>query len=174
MDPPHPWLPHPQIQPITDWTYLGRKELQKVPEAKLEFDGHQATICRFPNDSVVKNLPANIGDAGSITGSGRAPGGGNGNPLQYSCLRNPMDRGAWWVTAYGVAKSNIWLSNFKKRQLFTQYFHWNHSYLHRIYIILGTTSNLIVPSSLAGYSPRDHRVRHNWATNTFISNLKMI
>jgi len=47
----------------------------------------------FPGGSVVKNLPANAGDAGSIFGSGRSPGEGNGNPLQYSCLRKPIDRG---------------------------------------------------------------------------------
>ena len=57
---------------------------------------------------VVKNPPANAGDIrdeGSIPGSGRSPGGGRGNPLQYSCLENPMDRGAWWATVHGVAKS---------------------------------------------------------------------
>ena len=48
---------------------------------------------------------ANAGDSGSVPGSGRSPEGGNGNPLQYSCLGNPMDIGAWWVTAHGVAKS---------------------------------------------------------------------
>ena len=45
------------------------------------------------------------GDSGSIPGLGRSPGGGNGNPLQYSCLKNPMDRGAWWATIHGVTKS---------------------------------------------------------------------
>ena len=62
----------------------------------------------FPGGSVVKNLPANVGDAGDmglILGWGRSPGGGNGNPLQYFCLENPMDRGAWWATVHGVAKS---------------------------------------------------------------------
>ena len=57
---------------------------------------------------VVKNPPANAGDirdVGSIPGSGRSPGGGHGDPLQYSCLENPMDRGAWWATVYGMAKS---------------------------------------------------------------------
>ena len=49
----------------------------------------------FPGGSVVKNLPASAGDAGSIPGLGRSPGEGNGNPLQYSCLKNPMDGGAW-------------------------------------------------------------------------------
>ena len=54
---------------------------------------------------VVKNLPANAGDVGSIPGSGRSPGERNGNPVQYSCLENPMDSGAWGATAYGAAKS---------------------------------------------------------------------
>ena len=57
---------------------------------------------------VVKKLPANAGDirdAGLIPGMGRSLGGGHGNPLQYSCLENPMDRGAWQATVYGVAKS---------------------------------------------------------------------
>ena len=58
---------------------------------------------------MVKNLPANAGDtgdAGSIPGSTRSPGGGNGNPLQYSCLEKPMDRGAWPATVHGVAESD--------------------------------------------------------------------
>ena len=57
---------------------------------------------------VVKNPPANtanIRDKGSIPGLGISPGEGNGNPLQYSCLENPMDRGAWWATVHSVAKS---------------------------------------------------------------------
>ena len=57
---------------------------------------------------VVKNLPANaedVRDEASIPGSGRSPGGGHGNPLQYSCLENPMDRGAWQAIVHGVAKS---------------------------------------------------------------------
>ena len=59
----------------------------------------------------VKNLPANAGDAGSTPGSGRFPGEGNGYPLQYSCLDNPMDRGAWRATIHGVAKSQTQLGN---------------------------------------------------------------
>ena len=57
---------------------------------------------------VVKNPLANAGDirdAGLVPGLGRSLGGGHGNPLQYSCLENPMDRGAWWATVHGVAKS---------------------------------------------------------------------
>ena len=53
-----------------------------------------------------------MGDLGSIPGSGRSPGEGNGNPLQYSCLENFMDGGAWWATVHGVAKSQTRLSNF--------------------------------------------------------------
>ena len=62
----------------------------------------------FPRGSVVKNPPANAGDTGDlglIPASGRFPGVENGNPLQYSCLENPTDRGAWWATVCGVAKS---------------------------------------------------------------------
>ena len=63
----------------------------------------------FPGGTVVKNcLPMEekqAEDVGSIPGSGRSPGGGNGNPLQYSCLGNPMDRGAWWATVHEITKS---------------------------------------------------------------------
>ena len=52
----------------------------------------------FPGGAVVKNLPANAGDVGLIPGLERSPGGENDNPLQYSCLGNPMDRGVWWAT----------------------------------------------------------------------------
>ena len=63
----------------------------------------------FPGDSVIKNLPSNAGDAenmGLIPGSGKPPGGENGNSLQYSCLENPMDRGAWQTTVLAVAKES--------------------------------------------------------------------
>ena len=62
----------------------------------------------FQRDVVVKNPPANAGDAGLIPVLGRSPGGGNGNPLQFSCLGNPLDREAWWATVHGVAKSWTW------------------------------------------------------------------
>ena len=54
---------------------------------------------------MVKNSPANAGEAGSIRESERSPGEGNGSPLQYSCLENPMDRGTWWATVHGVTKT---------------------------------------------------------------------
>ena len=62
------------------------------------------SLC-FPGDSAVKNLPANAGDTGSIPGSGRSPGEGNGCPLQYSCLGNPMDRGACQATVHAISMS---------------------------------------------------------------------
>ena len=60
--------------------------------------------CGFPGGSAIKNLPANAGDAGSIRGSGKSPGEGNGNPLQYSCLENPRDRGPWQEQVHGVTR----------------------------------------------------------------------
>ena len=65
----------------------------------------QSPCIDFPGGSVVKNLPAIAGDAGLLPGSERSLGEGNGNPLPYSCLRNPMDRGAWQAIVHGVAKS---------------------------------------------------------------------
>ena len=66
----------------------------------------------FPGGSDVKASARNAGDLGSILGSGRFPGEGNGNLLQYSCLENPMDWGAWWATGHGVSKSRTRLSDF--------------------------------------------------------------
>ena len=75
----------------------------------------------FPSDSGIKNLPANSGDArdmGLIPGSGRSPGEGTGYMLQFSCLDNSKDRGAWWAAVHGVAKSrrthiiSVWTPGF--------------------------------------------------------------
>ena len=60
---------------------------------------------------MIKNLPGDAGHEGLIPGLGRFPGIENGNPLQYSCLENPMDSGAWWATVHGVAKSRTRLSD---------------------------------------------------------------
>ena len=76
----------------------------------------------YQHGTVIKNLPANAGDTGEvglIPGSGRYPGGGNGNPLQYSCLENLMDRGAWRATVHGVTKSQTQLND------------WAHTYHHK-------------------------------------------
>ena len=80
-----------------------------VLQASLSFTISQS----FPDGTVVKNLPANAGDArdmGSIPGSGRCPGVGNGNPLQYSCLENPMDREVWQAIVTKDSDMTQWLS----------------------------------------------------------------
>ena len=77
----------------------------------------------FPDDKVIKNLPANAEDArdaGSIPGLGSSPGAGNGNLLQYSCLENPTDRGAWWATVHGVTKSWTRPSDFTQGKLWVR------------------------------------------------------
>ena len=68
--------------------------------------------CGFPGGSDSKESVCNVGDLGSIPGTERFPGEGNGNPLQYSCLENSMDRGAWQTTVHGVAKSQTQMNNF--------------------------------------------------------------
>ena len=65
----------------------------------------------FPGGSVVKNPPDNAGDMGSISGLGRSPGVGNSNLFQYSCPENSMERGAWWATVHGVAKTQTRLND---------------------------------------------------------------
>ena len=66
----------------------------------------------FPGGSDGKESTFNVGDLGSISGLGRSPGEGNGHPLQYSCLQNSTDRGAWWATVHGIEKSETQLSDF--------------------------------------------------------------
>ena len=68
-------------------------------------------MCPVGSDN--KESACNAGDTGSIPGSGRSPGEGNGNPRQYSCLENSMDRGAWWGPVHGVAKNRPRLNNFQ-------------------------------------------------------------
>ena len=65
----------------------------------------------FPGGSDGKESACNVGDPALILGLGRSPGEGNGNPLQYSCLENPIDRGAWRATVHGLTKSWTWLSD---------------------------------------------------------------
>ena len=79
-------------------------------DLKFEFV-YWIILWRFPGGSDGKESACNTGDPVSIPGSGRSPGGRNGNPLQYSCLENSMDRGAWWATVHGVSKSRIRLSD---------------------------------------------------------------
>ena len=71
----------------------------------------------FPGGSDGKESACNAGDLGLITGLGSFPGGGHGNPLQYSCLENLMDRGDWWATVHGVTKSRTRLSDQAQHEL---------------------------------------------------------
>ena len=87
---------------------LGSSETVDWPPIDQVIGSAQYSSWAFQVALVVKNLPASAGDTRDMDltpGSGRSPGGGHGNPLQCCCLENPMDRGAWWATVYGVAKS---------------------------------------------------------------------
>ena len=88
---------------------LQPNELQHV---RLPCPSLSPGICSdYPDGSAVKNPPASVGDLGSIPGSERFPGGRNSSPLQYACLGNPMDRGAWGATVHGVARDWTQFSN---------------------------------------------------------------
>ena len=85
-----------------------KKRVQKTTEGYLHRNTGPWKCSGFLGGSGDKEPPANAGDlrdAGSILGLGRSPGGGHGNPLQYSCLENPMNRRSWWATVHGVTKS---------------------------------------------------------------------
>ena len=84
----------------------------------LNFVLNAFQVWGFPGGLVVKNPPANAGDLGLIPGLERSPGEGNGNPLQYSCLGNPMDKGAWQATVHGLANESgtTWLLNKNNEQ----------------------------------------------------------
>ena len=112
-------LPNSGIEPVSpvaltlqvDPLLLSHWEIPRTIKAQANL-----TPTFLPWSSLVaqrlKASACNAGHLGSIPGSGRYPGEGNGNPLQYSCLENPMDRGAWWATAHGVMKSWTRLSDF--------------------------------------------------------------
>ena len=88
------------------------QEVKKNEEGKVCPDRYLGSPLDFPGGSDGKASAYNTGDPGSIPGSGRSPGEGNGNPLQCSCLEKPMDGGAWWATVHGAAKSGTRLSHF--------------------------------------------------------------
>ena len=98
------WQPIPVLLPgkthgqrsVVGYSPCGRKELDMTERCDFQWG--------FPGGSVLKNLSTNVGDEGLIPGTGRSPGGGNGNPLKYSGLENPMDRGPWRATVQGVAE----------------------------------------------------------------------
>ena len=113
------------------WEFLKYKDLQYVPFSTVEGTCNSAGKIMWLCVSlrglprwlpVIKNLSANAGDprdTGSILGSGRSPGVGNGNPLQYSCLENPIGRWAWWVIDHRVAKSQTWLNVYARAHTHT-------------------------------------------------------
>ena len=100
------------------WCQKGKKRKKKKDLALIMFcffnlaASYMDLLNCFPGGSEVKESASNAGDLGSIPGSGRSPGEGNGNPLQDSCLENPMDGGVWWATVHGVAKSQTRQSDF--------------------------------------------------------------
>ena len=101
----------------------------------------------FPGGAVVKDPPASSGDPGSIPRLGRSPGGGNGNPLQYSCLENSMARGPWTATVHGVAKSRTRLSARAHRPQKQAQFFLTELLSHLCSGELRSTSNLKAPLS---------------------------
>ena len=92
----HPYMTIGKTIALTRWTFVGKV-------VSLLFNMLSRLL--IPGGSDGKASAYDVGDPGSIPGSGRSPGEGNGNPLQYSCLENPMDGRAWWATVHGVAKS---------------------------------------------------------------------
>ena len=94
-------VPTPCPAPLTTFPCLDMMNICK--ERGLQIRSHPQG---FPGGSVSKESACNAGDLGSIPGSGRSPRGGHGNPLQYSCLENPLDGGEWWATVHGVSKES--------------------------------------------------------------------
>ena len=97
-----------KVVKIIYFIFLIMRTLQKICLSKF---GINMNDFGFSGDSDGKESAYNAWDPGSIPGSGRSPGGGNGNPLQYSCMENSIDRGAWQAAVHGVAKSRTWMSN---------------------------------------------------------------
>ena len=98
----------------------------------------------FPGGSLVKNLPVNAGDVGLIPGSGRCPEVGNGNPLWYSCLGNPLDRGAWWATVHGHKRVEHNLGTKQKQKSYVQK---REIFLLGVDTKFGYNAFIIMPSS---------------------------
>ena len=107
----------------------------------------------LPGGSEVKAFACNAGDLGSIPGSGRSPGEGSGNPLQYACLENPMEREAWWATVHGVTKSQTRLSDFTHSHMYViNTYTYAHTQPHRELInsIRYVKSEVVQMKPLAG------------------------
>ena len=97
------YVPHLLHLLVCGWTFKLFPCLAIMNSATV----NTAVCVSVPGGSQAKNLPASAGDASLLPGLGRFPGEGNGNPLQYSCLQNPMDRATWRAAVHGVAKSSV-------------------------------------------------------------------
>ena len=106
---------------INGWMGRGM-DWKRITRGNLKWNWHHLRDdLDFPRGSDGKESAWNAGDAGSNAGLGRCPGKGNGNPLQYSCLGNSMERGSWWVTVHGVLKGQTWqVTNTMKSSLVAQ------------------------------------------------------
>ena len=94
-----------------NWSRVPPASSSRICRSERVVWGYQPLFGGFPGGSDCKGSACNVEDLDLIPGLGRSPGEGNGYPFQYSCLENPMDRGAWWATIHGVAKSWTRLSN---------------------------------------------------------------
>ena len=122
----------------------GRKKKVRNMPKPLCISIYTHIIGGFPGGSEDKASACNAGDPGSIPGLGRSPGEGNGNPLQYSCLENPMDRGAWRATVYRVAKSRTRLSDFTHTHTFPN----SGLFIGYLFYL-----DILLPSSLIDFLP---------------------
>ena len=100
------------LSELRELVMKGRPGVLQFRVAKTEWLNWNEQLVGFPGGSDGKVSAYNVGNPGSIPGSGRSPGEGNGNPPQSSCLENPMDGEAWWTTVHGVTKSRTRLSDF--------------------------------------------------------------
>ena len=128
--------------------------LQRVEHNLATEQQEQYYPSGFPGGSVVKNPPANAGDVGS----GRSPGGGNGNLFQCSCLENPMDWGAWWAIAHGVTKSWSWLSGWAQTDIISSVT--RHILSHGSEHTLLTAKPDTLTGSLTSQTTRHHSLIH--------------
>ena len=140
---------HFWIQPTVDQNIKEKKKFQKLPQNKNLNLLCTSNYLGFPGGASVKNLPANanaedIRGLGSIPGWERLPGEGNGSSLQYSCLENPMDRGAWQAIVHGITKSWTQLKRLSTQLLFCSiYFVFT-----TVSLILAIISNLEMTESI--------------------------
>ena len=120
--------------------------------------GRTHSLLGSPGGTVVKNPSANAGDVSSIPGSGRSPGGGNGNPLQYSHPKNPKSRGAWCATVHGVTKSRTQLND------------WAHTHTDSTPLHQGYDNASFIKSQLLNLEHKNQIVLSAWAKATKIGN----